>query len=120
MKKSILLVDDEHGFHDLFRYVIEPLGIDVRSAYDGEAGLTCAVKEEYSLIFLDMHIPKLPGIEILEKVKKEKPDQKVVVISGSPDAEQSLEKRAAELGAAACLRKPFEVSQLLDLIQSLM
>ena len=68
--KRILVVDDELGFHDLFRYVLEPAGFTVRTAVDGEEALKEAREHAYDIIFSDVHMPRLSGPEFLQEMKK--------------------------------------------------
>ena len=116
-EKSILIVDDEPGFHDMLRYLLEPLGFIVHSAHDGLEGLECVRRQNYDIIFLDVHMPKMRGPELLKIIKELKPMQFVVMMSSGSDPRQVLEQTAKELGAMACLFKPFEISQVLETIQ---
>jgi DNA-binding NtrC family response regulator len=112
-KKTVLIVDNEQGFHDLFRFVLEPLGFEVHSAYDGTDGLERVRKQNYSIVFLDVHMPKMTGPELLKEIKKIKPGQFVVMMSSGSDPKQAFERTAKELGAADCMFKPFDIEQLM-------
>jgi CheY-like chemotaxis protein len=116
-KKSILIVDDEPGFHHMFRFLLEPMGIDVSSAYDGLEGLESFKKGHFDLILSDVHMPKMPGPELFDRIREIKPDQLVIVMSSGSDPDYNFEKEAQNKGAVACLYKPFEVNQIIDVIE---
>jgi len=69
-ESEILVVDDERGFHDLFRFILEPMGFSVSSAYDGIEGLDLVKKRDYNTVFLDVHMPKMTGPELLSLIMK--------------------------------------------------
>ena len=84
-KRSILVIDDEKGYRDFYKFVLEPIGYKVSTASDGEEGLKMATDNNYDLILLDVHMPKMRGPEVLEAIKKIKPRQIVVIFSSSSD-----------------------------------
>ncbi|HAF95323.1 MAG: hypothetical protein A2X34_02090 [Elusimicrobia bacterium GWC2_51_8] len=112
-EKHILIVDDEPGFHELFRFILEPLGFTVSSAYNGLEGLERLKEHEYDIIFLDVHMPKMTGPELLKLIKGIKPLQLVVIMSSGSDPRQAFETTVKGLGAAACMFKPFELHQIM-------
>lgn len=116
MNKTVLLVDDETGFHDLFRYMLVPLGYTVHMAHDGQEGLELFLKSNYDMVFLDVHMPKMSGIELLQKIKEIKPGQKVAILSSSSDVCLTKELQAKDLGAYVCLHKPFEVDEMIRIL----
>ena len=113
MQRHILIVDDERGFHDLFRFILEPLGFTVSSAYDGVEGLERLKERDYDMVFLDVHMPKMTGPELLKLIKGIQPSQLVVIMSSGSDPRQAFEETAKKLGAAACMFKPFELEQII-------
>ena len=118
-RKTILLIDDEIGFHELFRYLIEPLGIQLQSAFNGVEGLECSSKKDYVVIFLDMHMPKMVGTEVLKRIHAMKPRQPVVMLSSNSDPTHVLEQQARQIGIEAFLEKPFEADRVLAIIAKL-
>lgn len=116
-KKRILVVDDEVGFQDVFRYLLEPLGFAVHTTQNGMKGLEHLKKDDYDLIFSDIHMPKMSGLKLLQKIKKIRPHQLVVMMSSGSDSRDALEESVLELGAVCCLHKPFSIEQLLKIIE---
>jgi CheY-like chemotaxis protein len=119
VERNILIVDDEQGFHDLFRFILEPLGFTVSSAYNGVEGLERLKERDYDIAFLDVHMPKMTGPELLKLIKGIKPSQVVVIMSSGSDPRQAFEKAAKDMGAAACMFKPFELDQIMKNLESI-
>jgi CheY-like chemotaxis protein len=117
MGKSILVADDEQGIRDLLRFTLEPLGFEVITAADGWEALEAVRERSFDLVLLDVHMPRLTGPEVLEKIRELRPAQKVLVVSSSSDASLAFEQRVAEYGATACLFKPVELDELLGSIE---
>jgi len=118
-ERHILIVDDEQGFHDLFRFVLEPLRFSVHSAYDGVEGLERFRERDYEMVFLDVHMPKMTGPELMKLLKEIKPLQPVVIMSSGSDPRQVFEKAVKEMGAVACMYKPFELDQVMKHLESI-
>jgi len=116
MKNKILVIDDEQGIRDLFQYLLEPLGYQVFTACDGLEGIEMVKKNEFDIIFLDVHMPKMQGPEVLKIIKEIKPKQIVIIFSSSSDPDYLFESKAKELGAYTCLYKPVDVNEILDII----
>jgi len=117
MNKNLLIIDDEQGIRDLFKFMLEPKGFEVTTADNGEKGLDMAKKHDYSLIFLDVHMPKMRGPEVLKEIKKMKPQQKVVMFSSSSDPEFTFEKEAEKSGAIGCIYKPFTIDEVIKILK---
>ncbi|HEM60790.1 MAG TPA: response regulator, partial [Chloroflexi bacterium] len=80
--EKVLVVDDAQGVIDfLSDYVLRPNGYRVLSAVDGEGGLAVALADEPDLIILDLEMPKMSGMEVLERLNKEGVDIPVIVIT---------------------------------------
>lgn len=119
-EKEVLLIDDEPGFHELFGYLLEPRGIKIDSAYDGLEGLGCSSRKDYAIIFLDIHMPKMLGTDVLRKIKEMKPYQRVVLLSSNSDPTHLLEEKANSVGIEACLEKPFDTDRVLAIVERIM
>ena len=69
--KKILVVEDEEYIRDLYVQILQKEGYLVDSASDGEEAFMKMSKKEYDLILLDIILPKIDGLQVLEKLKKE-------------------------------------------------
>lgn len=100
--------------------VILGMGSAVRvlASSRGNRGLALAREESPSLVLLDLHLPDLPGEEVLRQLKAEERTRQIPVIVLSGDLDAQLTARLLELGAAQCLRKPFSISDLLTAVEA--
>lgn len=85
VKKRILVVEDERYLRELYVEILQAEGYDVDQAIDGEEGYQALYKGGYDLVLLDIILPKMDGLKILQKLAKETPPQKpngaVIVLS---------------------------------------
>ncbi|MBN1262903.1 MAG: response regulator [Candidatus Pacebacteria bacterium] len=70
--KKILLVEDEQFLSDLYAEVLKAEGFSVETAHDGQKGYETMKKSSFDLVLLDIMLPKMDGIDILNRLKKEK------------------------------------------------
>lgn len=114
---KILVVDDEEGIRDLFQYMLDPERFDVTTANNGVEGILAIKREKYDLVFLDVHMPKMRGIEALAEMRKIKPDIKVIIASSCSDPGFMFERHVKEKGAIECIFKPWEVDCIMEIIE---
>ena len=112
MAKTILAVDDEIGFRDLYTYMLTPLGFEVTCAEDGLQAIQKIQERAYDLVLMDIHMPRMTGPEALKKIKSLRPNQKVIIFSSSSDPERHQEKQAEKEGVVECLFKPVEDQEI--------
>jgi len=118
LRKDLLLIDDEKGYHEMFRFILEPLGFRVFSAYDGEDGLAMAQTGSYDLIFCDFHMPKMNGDEVMRKLPPAKAALVVMLMGSDPNFNRQFEDKTREAGAKHYLRKPFDFAELTAVIEA--
>jgi DNA-binding NtrC family response regulator len=90
-------------------------GLDVDTAHDGKQALEKTTKKRYDAIVLDLAMPGMSGMEVLEKLLKEDPDRQIILLSGQGTVQTAVE--ATKLGALDFLEKPAEIDVLLDKIR---
>lgn len=113
--KRILVVDDETIVRESLRDWLADAGYQVAVAESGEEALSLVEKEDFSIIVLDLRLPRMSGIDVLEKVKILKPKIKTVVITAYPT--MLTKDEAARLGAIDYLIKPVLPESLDELIK---
>jgi CheY-like chemotaxis protein len=101
---SVLITDDDSGFRETLRGVLEPQGFRTFTAADGEQALNIVRTEEVHLLLLDMHMPRLTGLETLRLVKQIKAVLPCIILSANADEELCEQARRAE--AFSVLSKP--------------
>ncbi len=106
----LLIVEDDRKVSSFIRKALQAEGHAVDVAYDGQSGLTQAQEIDYDLVILDLMLPKLPGLEVLQRVRQDKPNLPVIVLT----ARGTVENRVAglDLGADDYLVKPFALPEL--------
>ncbi len=115
MPSKILLVDDEREFVQTLaeRLIIRDMGSVV--AYDGESALSMVDDEEPEVMILDLKMPGIDGIEVLRKVKKDRPDIEVIILTGH--GSESDRQICMQLGAFAYLHKPVDIDLLSNILK---
>lgn len=116
IKEKVMVVDDERGILESFDAL---LGDDynVLFARNGYEALEILKKESPSLMFLDMCMPGINGIEVLKSIKEERNDIKVVIITGIRD--ETVEEEARGLGVFDYLNKPVCVEDIIRIASGL-
>ena len=113
---NILIVDDEPGIRTVLRDVLQDEGHTVLAAEDGLGGLSQLAAAPVDLVFLDVWLPNMGGIDVLKRVKEEFPDVEVVMISGH--ANINLAVQAVKMGAYDFLEKPLSLDRTLTVARN--
>ena len=107
----ILVVDDEGGIRDTLRQILEDEGYQVDEAETGERALALAASIDYDLLLLDVWMPGMDGLQVLERLKTEGRSVEVLVISGHGTIETAV--KATRLGAFDFIEKPLSLERVL-------
>jgi DNA-binding response OmpR family regulator len=109
---SILVVDDDPDVCDLVTYKLEQSGFAVRRASDGDAALREVADELPDLLLLDIMMPGMTGLEVLQRLRSDATTAGLPVILLSAKAQESDVERGFELGADDYVVKPFSPREL--------
>lgn len=104
MDKKILLIEDDHFINQLYMRILEQAGYKMTLASDGLEGVKLADKT-FSLILLDIMLPKIDGIKVLQKLKENPETKKIPVVLLTNLGQESVVKSAFEIGAQGYLLK---------------
>jgi two-component system nitrogen regulation response regulator NtrX len=115
MKSRILVIDDEVGIRDSMRRTLEYQGYQFIGAATGQEGLALIERDPPDLVFLDIKMPGMDGLEVLERIKASNPAVPVVMVSGHGTAQNAFEAR--DKGASGFIEKPFSEPVLLERIE---
>lgn len=110
----VLVVDDELMILDLLQSMLTHLKCDVDTCASGEEALQALERQTYDLIFLDILLPGLNGVEVLRKIRENHVKGTVCMMTGF--AREDLIDQALQMGAMECLRKPFTFYQIKDIV----
>ena len=117
--KKILFIEDESALQKTFGEILRQEGYEMISALDGKTGLRLAKSEKPDLILLDLILPKMPGFDVLKKLKEdnETKDIPVIVLTNLEDIKDV--DRAIELGATTYLVKAkYSLEEIVEKIKN--
>lgn len=118
MTDRILVVEDDSDIAQLIVANLEELGYEVEHLDSGQLGMEKAVNERYSLLILDVMLPKISGLDICRKVREVNPEQAIIMLTAkSSETDRVL---GLELGADDYITKPFSVRELQARVRSQM
>lgn len=106
----ILVVDDESDVRNLLRKFLTRRGYEVLTAGDGEAAIEAIRENRPDIVLLDIRLPKMDGLSVLQRLRDESDDVAVITMSGNADEDTA--RRSLELGAADFITKPFNLPYL--------
>lgn len=114
---KILIIEDEAAIRRVLVKILseENDSYQVEEAEDGLAGIEKIKKEDYDLVLCDIKMPKMDGVEVLEAVKKIKPETPMVMISGHGDLDTAV--NTMRLGAFDYISKPPDLNRLLNTVR---
>jgi DNA-binding response OmpR family regulator len=113
---AILLIEDEPGIVDFLARGLRAEGFAVEAAHDGIEGGHRALRESYDMVVLDLMLPGMGGMELLEKVRESKPGLPVIVLTARGEVEDRV--AGLDAGAVDYLVKPFSLAELLARVRA--
>jgi CheY-like chemotaxis protein len=116
MAYKILVIDDTPVIREFLSEILSDSGYEVDIAVDGQSGYEKAVSEDYVLIFCDVHMPVMNGLETIKRIKQAKPEMPVVMTDSFPD---KLANEASQAGAICCLAKPFALDEVRETVRKI-
>ncbi|MCQ4874819.1 sigma-54-dependent transcriptional regulator [Butyricimonas paravirosa] len=113
---KILVIDDERSIRNSMKDILQYEGHDVVLAENGMEGLVSVKSEKPDIVFCDIKMPKMEGIEVLERIKEFSTDTPVIMISGHGTIDTAIE--AIRKGAYDFIEKPLDLNRLLITIKN--
>ncbi|HUZ72938.1 MAG TPA: response regulator [Stellaceae bacterium] len=115
MTMRVFIIDDDRDHAESIADVLTMRGYDTELAFSGEAGLARFREANFDIVFMDVKLPGMNGVETFFEFRKIRPDVKVMLMTGF--SLEQLVAQAVENGALGVLRKPFEIRDLLDVLE---
>ena len=118
-KIKILVVEDEFGLHEIFREIFRMEGYEVRIATNGVNGYELFQKFDPDLVFTDIIMPEMDGLELVSKIREINPQIKVIFMSGFFGMKKVKERvrENVERYGYLTIAKPFKLSLMLDMVK---
>ncbi|MGH2575997.1 MAG: sigma-54-dependent transcriptional regulator [Ignavibacteria bacterium] len=113
---KILIIEDDRAIVDVLRMILEHDGYEIEHAFNGPDGLEIFKHDRPDVVLLDIKMPRMDGIEVLEEIKKLNSESIVIMISGHGNIETAVQ--TTKLGAYDFISKPFDVDRLRLTIQN--
>lgn len=113
---KLLIIDDEKSIRKTLREILEYEKYQVEEAMDGTEGVSLVGKNKYDVVLCDIKMPKMDGLEVLDKIMELSADTPVVMISGHGNIETAVE--AVKKGAFDFIAKPLDLNRLLVTIRN--
>ena len=117
-KLNILVVDDKKIIGDLFDFTLGYSGHSITVVDNARAAYEAVKGRNFDIAFVDIVMPECDGVDVLKELKHLSPQLPVVMMSGY--SVEDKKKEAGELGAVACLKKPFEIDEVKSLITTIL
>jgi len=114
---NILVVDDNKDFADVFCDILKTNDFKAESCYSGKQAIELIQQSLFTIVFLDIRMPEMDGVQTLIEVKKLRPDTTVIMMTGYSLDE--MVHKAIEEKASDIIYKPFEVDKVISLIKDI-
>jgi DNA-binding response OmpR family regulator len=109
VSKRILIIDDDLAVRDTLIVILEERGYEVITAVNGQQGLAVFRREQPDLLVTDIVMPVKEGLQTIREIREERPDMKIIAISGGSRTERhDFLEIARQLGAWDVIVKPFD------------
>lgn len=112
MEGHILIIDDEASLRQTMARILQRAGYEVTTAADGREGLTLIEEHSFDLVYSDIRMPDMSGLELLKIVHSKYPDLPVILFTAQPDLNSAVE--AVRSGATDYLLKPLKPQAVID------
>ncbi len=112
--QRILVVDDEKNIRLTLGQTLEMVGYQVQTAVNGEDALKQLAVGAFDLILLDLRMPGMDGMQVLQQIVEERPELRVIVVTAHGTVETAVE--AMKIGAVDFIQKPFAPQEIRSLV----
>jgi DNA-binding NtrC family response regulator len=111
----LLVIDDDASACRLVRAIFAPEGIEVEAAGDGATGLERVARDPPDVVILDLQLPEVDGLEVLERLRRERPALPVIMLTAHTGVKSAVQ--ATRLGAFDYLTKPFDTDEIVVVVR---
>jgi two-component system OmpR family response regulator len=115
---KILIVDDDRDICEYMRTMLEATGYEVATLSDPTHAVDRVREEEFHVLIIDLMMPKMDGIELIQRIRKVDSDVAIVVFTGYPSVETAVD--ALKLNVSDYVKKPFDMEEFRDRIAEIL
>lgn len=108
---AILIIDDDPNLRKTLTDILSAKGYEIHAAGNGAEGLDLIKNHDIRLALVDLRLPDMSGIDLLEKIKADQPSIEAIILTGNATLDSAIE--ATNRGAFSYLQKPYDIDQLL-------
>ena len=119
-KQTILVVDDEQDLLDLIEYNLQKEGFDVLKAEDGVEGIEMAREHKPNLVLLDIMMPKMDGMEVVERMRDDSDLKRIPIIFLTARGDEKTEVEGLDKGGDDYITKPISTTKLISRIKAVL
>lgn len=119
-KKTILVVDDEKDLLDLIEYNLKKEGFEVLRAENGEEGIAVAKEHKPDLVLLDIMMPKMDGLQVVEHMRKDDDLKRIPIIFLTARSDEKTEVEGLNKGGDDYITKPISTTKLISRIKAVL
>jgi len=112
----ILIIDDDKAFTEIFSEVLTSEGYITEIAYSSEDALQKLEDDFFGLLFIDIGLPGMDGLELITKINKTDPDMRKIILTGNSSMENI--KTALKNGAHDYLTKPVKIEEIMETLRT--
>lgn len=116
--KPVLIVDDEKNIRLTLSQALETLELETHTAVNGEEALVKLAERDFGLLLLDLRMPGMDGMDVLRRIRENRPNVKVVIITAHGTIDSAVE--AMKLGAVDFIQKPFAPKEIRELVRKVL
>lgn len=116
-KKRIMIVEDNLANLKMLNIIIESLDCEIIEALDGVEAMDLAIEKRPDIIFMDIQIPKIDGLEVIKRLRKMEEFSKTPIIALTAFAMEKDEQAGFDAGCNEYITKPFSTSKLLEIVR---
>lgn len=123
MAYDILIVDDSETVRVVVKKTLALTGVEIGELYeasDGGAGLEVLRKERVDLVFADLNMPRMDGVEMIESMRRDKALREIPVVVISTEGSNARLGQLHDQGISACIRKPFTPERFSQVVHEVM
>jgi DNA-binding NtrC family response regulator len=110
----VLIVDDEKNIRMTISQALEDMDVETDTAINGEEALSKLRDKDFNLVLLDLRMPGMDGMDVLERLSKDRPDIKIIIITAHGTIDSAVD--SMKLGVVDFIQKPFTPEEIRDLV----